>query len=123
MKLRVARHTTQLQLLTAFYTRVLGLKVIGGFKDHAGYDGVFIGGINTEWHLEFTQTKETPEHHSDEDDLLVFYLTAADYAAMKEKLKTLNIATVAPKNPYWAENGMTIVDPDGFRIVLAIQQS
>ncbi|PJJ79852.1 VOC family protein [Mucilaginibacter auburnensis] len=120
MKLRVARHTSQLQALIDFYTQVLGLKVIGGFKDHAGYDGVFIGGANSEWHLEFTQSEEPAVHQSDEDDLLVFYLSAVEYSAMKNKLTELRINLLAPKNPYWAENGLTIADPDGFRIVLAL---
>jgi hypothetical protein len=27
-------------------------------------------------------------------------------------------APVAPANPYWAAHGMTVEDPDGFRVVL-----
>ncbi|TSJ44155.1 hypothetical protein FO440_08280 [Mucilaginibacter corticis] len=74
MKLRVARHTSNLKPLISFYTTVLGLDVIGSFTDHAGYDGVFIGGKNSEWHLEFTTSANNADHHADEDDLLVFML-------------------------------------------------
>ena len=73
MKLRVARHTKDLQPLINFYTTILGLEIIGEFKDHNNYDGVFMGIKNTSWHLEFTVSGEQPDHHPDEDDLLVFY--------------------------------------------------
>ncbi|MEN9640392.1 MAG: hypothetical protein RLZZ262_2261, partial [Bacteroidota bacterium] len=32
-----------------------------------------------------------------------------------------NIDLVIPKNPYWADNGILIADPDGFKIVFAIR--
>lgn len=120
MKLRVARHTTHLQSLINFYTVVLGLNVIGSFKDHAGYNGVFIGGKNSGWHLEFTESADAPEHITDEDDLLVFYVSAEEYKAINERILDNDIKPVPPKNPYWKENGTTILDPDGFRIVISI---
>jgi len=39
MQLRVARHSE----LVAFYRDGLGFRETGGFRDHAGYDGVFLG--------------------------------------------------------------------------------
>jgi len=120
MKLRVARHTSNLQPLINFYTTLLGLEVIGDFKDHAGYNGVFIGGKNTGWHLEFTQSTEAPSHQSDEDDLLVFYVSGEEYKTIMERTVANNIATVEPKNPYWKENAITVVDPDNYRIVVTI---
>jgi hypothetical protein len=30
----------------------------------------------------------------------------------------LGYAAVAPENPYWNERGITIEDPDGWRVVL-----
>lgn len=120
MKIRIARHTKDLQPQINFYTDVLGLEVIGKFKDHNNYDGVFLGGKNTEWHLEFTVSNEQPNHHADEDDLLVFYTSSVDeYESILQKIKINNIFEVVPKNPYWKENGITIIDPDGFRVVIA----
>jgi catechol 2,3-dioxygenase-like lactoylglutathione lyase family enzyme len=121
MKLRVARHTADLKPLIQFYTTVLGLDVIGDFKDHAGYDGVFIGDKNSGWHLEFTTSTDAADHHPDEDDLLVFYV--ADINKYNEVIATAlanNAKQVPPKNPYWKANGFTLLDPDGFRIVIAI---
>ena len=119
MKLRVARHTTNLQPLVEFYTEILGLQVIGEFKDHSNYNGVFIGGNNDAWHLEFTVSDVEPKHEADEDDMLVFYPSSIEeYRTIEEKISFLHIQLVTAKNPYWTENGITIVDPDGFRVVI-----
>ncbi|QKJ30008.1 VOC family protein [Mucilaginibacter mali] len=119
MKLRVARHTANLQLLTDFYTRLLSMQVLGSFTGHDGYDGVFLGLPGADWHLEFTATDEAPVHQSDEDDLLVFYPdTAEDYRRLAERFKDEGVAEVTAKNPYWKVNGSTYTDPDGYRVVV-----
>jgi hypothetical protein len=121
MKLRVARHTTDLQPLIDFYTSVIGLEIIGEFKDHNNYDGVFIGGKDAAWHLEFTVSNEKPDHHPDEEDLLVFYAASEEeYKKIKENIIAHQIQQLVPKSPYWKENGITIADPDGFRVVIAM---
>ncbi|BBI65852.1 hypothetical protein PKHYL_00430 [Psychrobacter sp. KH172YL61] len=43
MKFRYARHTNNLGTLIDFYQNIIGLEKLGGFKDHNGYDGVFLG--------------------------------------------------------------------------------
>ena len=54
MQLRVARHTERLDELVAFYRDGIGLPEIGGFRDHDGYDGVFLDLPGTGVHLELT---------------------------------------------------------------------
>jgi hypothetical protein len=54
MQLRVARHTDRLDEVVAFYRDGIGLREIGGFRDHDGYDGVFLEVPGTDAHLEFT---------------------------------------------------------------------
>lgn len=121
MKLRVARHTQNLQPLIDFYTGITGLKVLGDFKDHAGYDGVFIGHANYDWHLEFTASMDAPIHQPDEDDLLVFYAdTIEAYNQIIAIAKQQNIARAEPKNPYWKSNGTLLLDPDGFGVMIAL---
>jgi hypothetical protein len=121
MKLRVARHTTNLQPLIDFYTKVIGLEIIGEFKNHNNYDGVFIGGKDAAWHLEFTASNERPNHHPDEEDLLVFYADSQEgFNKIKENIVVNRIQQLVPKSPYWKENGITIADPDGFRVVIAL---
>lgn len=118
---RVARHTTDLNRIIDFYGRILGLKVLGEFKNHNNYDGVFLGLPGGDWHLEFTVSGTTPVHHSDDDDLLVFYAkTVEEFSILKNKFIVGKIKHVEPKNGYWKKNGITFEDPDGFRIVLTI---
>ncbi|RYZ82044.1 MAG: hypothetical protein EOP06_22350 [Proteobacteria bacterium] len=65
MQFRHARHTTDLGPLIAFYKRVIGLKILGRFENHDGYDGVFLGFENQDWELEFTVSGEKPGHSAD----------------------------------------------------------
>ena len=78
MKFRIARHTTDLNRIIDFYGRILGLKVLGEFKDHHSYSGVFLGIPGESWHLEFTLSDAAPVHQPDDDDLLVFYASSLD---------------------------------------------
>jgi catechol 2,3-dioxygenase-like lactoylglutathione lyase family enzyme len=123
MKFRIARHTNNLVPIIYFYKDLLGLTVLGEFKDHDGYDGVFIGPEGADWHLEFTVSNEVPQHQPDEDDLLVFYLKyAEEYESLKAVFKNNNIPEVEAKNPYWRANGFLYLDPDGFGVILTISK-
>lgn len=53
-QLRVARHTDRLDELVRFYRDGLGLVEVGGFRNHNGYDGVFLAVPGTSTHLELT---------------------------------------------------------------------
>lgn len=121
--MRVARHTKDLKPIIKFYTEILGLKVLGEFKNHNNYDGIFLGLENLDWHLEFTVSDDKPKHIPDEDDLLVFYLNSVDeYNQLKKKFSDNSIKEIKAKNPYWNENGTTYLDPDKFRIVLSVMK-
>jgi catechol 2,3-dioxygenase-like lactoylglutathione lyase family enzyme len=116
VQLRVARHTERLAEVVAFYRDGLGLPEIGGFRDHDGYDGVFLAVPGTGAHLELTSGggHGAPVPHA--ESLLVLYL--GDEAAVRAAAARLGVDPVAPANPYWAEHGLTFADPDGFRVVL-----
>ena len=116
MQLRVARHTERLAEVVAFYRDGLGLVEAGGFRGHAGYDGVFLELPGTGAHLELTcgGAHGAPEPHP--ESLLVLYL--GDRAAVDAVAARLDCGPVPPANPYWAEHGLTFADPDGFRVVL-----
>ena len=123
MKFRVARHTNNLDSIIYFYKDLLGLTILGRFNDHDGYDGVFLGIENADWHLEFTISKEAPKHQPDEDDLLVFYLKSVDeYEALKTIFKNNNIPAVEAKNPYWRANGILYLDPEGYGVILTVSK-
>jgi catechol 2,3-dioxygenase-like lactoylglutathione lyase family enzyme len=123
MTFRYARHTNDLEALKGFYTSFLGLQVLGDFRGHEGYDGVFLGWEGADWHLEFTSSTEKPMHQFDADDLLVFYFNSSmEIMAVVERLRRNNIPEVEAKNPYWKSNGHTFTDPDGQRIVVSLKQ-
>ena len=120
MELRVARHTDRLDELTSFYRDGLGLVDVGGFRDHAGYDGVFLAVPGTRAHLEFTSGggHSAPDPHP--ETLLVLYL--GDSAAVAAALSRSGATPVEPANPYWADHGVTVEDPDGFHVVLVPEE-
>ncbi|WP_066757998.1 VOC family protein [Crocinitomix algicola] len=124
MKLRIARHTQQLQPIIDFYTKIIGLSITGKFENHQGYDGVFLGLPNQQnaqnnWQLEFTVSWIQPHHYPDPDDLLVFYpKSQAEYALIVKKMQSANIKPVRPQNPYWKKHGITLLDPDGYGVVI-----
>lgn len=119
MTFRYARHTDNLEILEDFYTTILGLEKLGGFKDHDGYNGVFLGLPDRDWHLEFTQSNEKAIHTPDPDDLLVFYTqTEEEFIEIKKRIEDNRIELRISKNPYWRKHGIEIEDPDGFGVVI-----
>ena len=107
MNFRVAWHTTNFKSITFFYCDILGLEILGDFKNHNNYDGIFLGKKGLDWHLEFTISDEAPTHQTDEDDLLVFYVTDDEHITLEKRFTQNNILPVTPKNPYWQKNGLT----------------
>jgi catechol 2,3-dioxygenase-like lactoylglutathione lyase family enzyme len=115
VQLRVARHTRRLPEVVAFYRDGIGLTEVGRFHDHAGYDGVFLA-VGSDAHLEFTTggREAAPEPHP--ESLIVLYL--GDDESVRAVTARLGVQPVAAANPYWNEHGVTVEDPDGFRVVL-----
>lgn len=123
MTFRYARHSTDLQKMEQFYTQLVGLENLGGFKNHSSYDGIFLGYKTADWHLEFTSSPEKPQSKFDEDDALVFYVdSSSQLAKIKKTLQQKNINLEVPKNPYWVQNGIMISDPDGFKVIFSVRQ-
>jgi hypothetical protein len=120
MTFRFARHTNNLEQLKSFYIDILGLELLGGFENHNGYDGVFIGKPNENWYLEFTKSDEIVTFNFGEEDILVFYPnTKLEFELIHDKLKTNKMEFINAKNSYWNENGKMILDPDGYRVVIS----
>ena len=120
MQLRVARHTERLDEVVRFYRDGIGLTGIGGFRDHDGYDGVFLAVPGTGTHLELTAGGGHGPAAPHPESLLVFYL--GDDEAVQRVASRLGVDPIPPANPYWAEHGVTLQDPDGFRVVLVPEQ-
>lgn len=116
MQLRLARHTDRLAQIVRFYRDGLGLLEIGRFEDHDGYDGVFLALPGTYAHLKFTTGGLHGGPASHPETLLVLYLGSLE--AVNEACGRVGGKPVDPANPYWKTHGVTLVDPDGFRVVL-----
>lgn len=124
-QIRVARPTGNLLNLIRFYQEGLMFERIGEFKDHQGYSGVMLGMPDASVHLEFTEFTEIKSlPRPSKDNLLVFYFkNPKDRDLYAERLHQMGYSAVEPENPYWLANGITIEDPDGWRIVLVNKPS
>jgi catechol 2,3-dioxygenase-like lactoylglutathione lyase family enzyme len=119
MQVRFARHTERLPEIVRFYRDGLGLPELGRFDDHDGYDGVFFGLPGTDAHLEFTSGGHHDAPPAHPETLLVLYLGSAH--AVEEMSRRVGTEPVESANPYWSAHGVTLADPDGFRVVLVPQ--
>ena len=116
LQVRVARRTDRLEEIVAFYRDGLGLSQIAHFEGHAGYAGVMLDLPGTAAHLEFTATAHIAPPAPHVEALLVLYL--GDQQTVDRVLSRLAMTPVPSANPYWDRVGVTVVDPDGFRVVL-----
>jgi RimJ/RimL family protein N-acetyltransferase/catechol 2,3-dioxygenase-like lactoylglutathione lyase family enzyme len=117
---RIARPTDDLAAVLHFYRDALGMAVLAGFADHAGFDGVILGWPGLDYHLEFThQRGHTVGRAPSQDHLLVLYLPdATTWQAAVARMRAYGYEPVPSYNPYWDQQGATFEDPDGYRVVL-----
>lgn len=119
-QVRIARPTDKLEEVIDFYVNGLGFKEIQKFKGNRGYEGVIIGLPDVNYHLEFTRHLDgSPCSAPTKDNLLVFYIAnKEEINKVSHRLHKMGYPEVDPDNGYWKEQGITIEDPDGWRIVL-----
>lgn len=119
VQVRVARPTANLAELIRFYHHGIGLEIIDQFHGHEGYSGVMLGLPGHAYHLEFTQHNAGSDCPAPtKDNLLVFYIPdARSIETIVSRLGSMGFNPVEPENPYWAASGVTVEDPDGWRVV------
>ncbi|TPE43775.1 VOC family protein [Pontibacter mangrovi] len=120
-QVRIARPTDKLPEVERFYCQGLGLRKLGGFENHKGYDGIMLGLPGFPYHLEFTQHPHgSPCPAPSKDNLLVLYVPDAQRInRVAERLAHMGYPEVEPENQYWKDKGATTIeDPDGWRLVL-----
>ena len=110
--LRIARPSRDLQASERFWVDGVGLDVLFrvGSSAEGGHALLMVGWPDAAWHLELVSDPggETPAAPT-EEDLLVLYLNGEVDAGGSR---------AASRNPYWDDGGVTIADPDGYRLVL-----
>lgn len=119
-QVRIARPTDHFKHVIEFYEHGIGLKRLTEFTGHEGYTGVILGLPGAAYHLEFTtHNSGSPCPAPTKDNLLVFYIPEkTEINRITKRLKDMGYSEVAPENGYWKEKGVTIEDPDGWRVVL-----
>ena len=102
------------------YCAGLGLRVLGAFENHEGFDGVMLGKARMQYHFEFTYCRTHPVLPSPtQEDLVVFYLPNPDeWQATCNAMRVAGFTEVRSLNPYWDIRVKTFQDHDGYRIVL-----
>ncbi|KIM95011.1 hypothetical protein OIDMADRAFT_21267 [Oidiodendron maius Zn] len=125
--IRIARPSRDLVAAEKFYVQGLGMKVL--FR-HTYEDGghehtiLMLGYPKGAWHLELVYSsgdKDFPVAAPTEEDLLVLYLDGKVDAAVVDGLVEKGGKKVTARNAYWEECGVTVSDPDGYRVVLTVR--
>ena len=118
--LRIARPSHDLAASERFWVDGLGLEVLFrvGSAAEGGHALLMVGWPDAAWHLELVGDPdgETPAAPT-EEDLLVLYLNGEVEAGVVSRLVDAGGTQVAARNPYWDHGGVTIADPDGYRLV------
>jgi hypothetical protein len=121
-QLRIARPSRDLRVAERFWVDGLGLEVLFRLDESAegGHALLMVGWRGAAWHLELVGDPdgETPPAAT-EEDLLVLYLDGPPDEAVIARLIEAGGTRVSARNPYWDEWGVTIVDPDGYRLVMS----
>lgn len=124
--IRIARPSKSLAAAERFWTDGLGLHVLWrtspGEHVEGGHQLLMLGWKNAAWHLELVEVPNDDgadlQPRPTEEDLLVLYLEGPVEVTQVENLVNAGGKKVNAKNPYWNTWGVTIEDPDGYRLVL-----
>lgn len=120
--LRIARPSLDLARAERFWVAGLGLRVLYRSSSDgtpASHDLLMVGHPEASWHLELVdhpsqRVAPTPT----EEDLLVLYLDGPVPDELVSRLEQHGGLRVTSANPYWERWGVTVRDPDGYRLVL-----
>jgi catechol 2,3-dioxygenase-like lactoylglutathione lyase family enzyme len=120
--IRIARPSRDLAKAERFWTRGLGLSVL--YRAESGgvpgeHDLLMVGHPDAFWHLELVHDAAHPiAPVPTAEDLLVIYLDQPVPDELVARLQAHGGKRVQSPNPYWNKWGVTVEDPDGYRLVL-----
>ncbi|THF88004.1 VOC family protein [Deinococcus sp. KSM4-11] len=116
---RLARPSLNLTAAERFYVEGLGLSVLYRSAEDAFADLLMLGIPGAGWHLELTRPRKNALQPTPTgEDLLVLYLGRVPDPETLARLEDCGGRRVPAENPYWEQWGVTIADPDGYRLVL-----
>ncbi|MEW2580729.1 VOC family protein [Streptomyces syringium] len=127
--IRIARPSRDLDAAERFWVRGLGLSVVWrrdiAAEDPPGeeYRLLMVGWPDAGWHLELSYEAGAPTAPVPTDeDLLVVYLDGPVPDELVARLEEHGGKRVPAHNPYWDAWGVTVEDPDGYRLVLSTRE-
>lgn len=119
--IRLARPTADLVAAERFYVQGLGLHVLyrAAAESPDEHDLVMLGWPQASWHLELVggPNLRVPPSPTAED-LLVLYLSMPVDEPLVARLEKAGGRRIA-QGAYWDRWGVTVADPDGYRLVLS----
>jgi catechol 2,3-dioxygenase-like lactoylglutathione lyase family enzyme len=119
--IRLARPSRDLAAAERFYVQGLGLQVLYRATAESAdeHDLLMLGWPQASWHLELVggpHLKASPAPTA--EDLLVLYLSAPIDESLVAQLEE-NGGRRVTQGKYWDRWGVTVEDPDGYRLVLS----
>lgn len=120
--LRIARPSRDLAAAGRFWVTGVGLAVLWrtGPPEPGEHELLMVGVPEAAWHLELVADPEHLDAHPpSEEDLLVLYLGGPVPDPLVQRITEHGGRRVAARNPYWDRWGVTVEDPDGYRLVLS----
>ncbi|APY89690.1 VOC family protein [Streptomyces alfalfae] len=121
--IRIARPTRDLTAAERFWVDGLGLSVVyraDGGAAPGEHSLLMVGWPDASWHLELVNEAAAPVRpRPTEEDLLVVYVDGRVPEELVARLEEHGGKRVTSPNPYWNEWGVTVEDPDGYRLVLS----
>ncbi|MFG3705609.1 VOC family protein [Micromonospora sp. NPDC047670] len=118
---RIARPSRDLAAAERFWVGGLGLDVLWrSTADGSGeHDLLMVGLPGAGWHLELVGGERlAADPAPTADDLLVLYLDGPVADELVQELERAG-GTRVSAGPYWDRWGVTVADPDGYRLVLS----
>ena len=117
VSVRLARPCRDLAAGRRFYVDGLGLEVL--YEGSGPHDIVMLGWPRASWHLELVGGPHLSVAPAPtEQDLLVLYLAGPVDDDLVGRLEAHG-GTRVSQGDYWDRWGVTVADPDGYRLVLS----
>ena len=121
-QLRIARPSRDLKRAERFWVAGFGLAVLyrTGTDAEGGHALLMLGWPKAAWHLELVERPngQLPPNSTDETLLVLYVCGLIDEEAV-DQLVRAGSQRVAARKPYWGRWGVTVVHPDGYRLVLS----